>query len=81
MYIFAGSLTVLWSLVILLFVPDSPLKLGSALSGRLFNNEDRVLLALRAAGKQEEEAVGRRRWSEVRQAGADPMIWVFGAMG
>lgn len=86
MYIFAGSVTILWAFVILALVPDSPFKLGSAVSGRIFNEEDRRLLARRAQDKREGEpsdleGSGQTKWQEIGQAARDPMIWLFALMG
>lgn len=86
MYIFAGSVTIAWSFVILAIVPDSPFRLSSAVSGRIFSEEDRRLLARRAQDKSEGEptdveGAGQSRWKEIGQAARDPMIWLFGLMG
>lgn len=86
MYLFAGSVTILWAFVILALVPDSPFRLSSAISGRIFNEEDRRLLAKRAQDKSEGEpteveGAGLSRWQEIGQAARDPMIWLFALMG
>ncbi|KAK4051674.1 hypothetical protein OIO90_004624 [Microbotryomycetes sp. JL221] len=77
MYLFAGSLTILWSFVVLVFVPDSP-----TLSQRWFNDEERVILARRSRQSMI-GAIGstKIKWEQVREAALDPKIYFFMLMG
>ncbi|GAA5827780.1 hypothetical protein JCM5353_006415 [Sporobolomyces roseus] len=73
MYLFAGAWTILWALVILIFIPDSP-----RLSQRWFNDQEREILIKRSrenlSGRTE---LGKFEWSQVREAVKDLKIWCF----
>ena len=85
MYIFGGCITILWAFVILALVPDSPFRLSSAVSGRIFTEADSALLARRAREKDDGEVDGEMekgtKWKEIGEAARDPMIYVFACMG
>jgi len=72
-YLFAGAWTILWALVILIFIPDSP-----RLSQRWFNDQEREILIKRSrenlSGRTE---LGKFEWSQVREAVKDLKIWCF----
>ncbi|KAM0755064.1 MFS general substrate transporter [Meredithblackwellia eburnea MCA 4105] len=79
MYLFAGAWTILWSLVILAVVPDSP-----AASGRWFNDAERALLVERskrtmvgATGKDAQKF----KFSHLKEAVRDIKMYVFLLMG
>ncbi|GJN92671.1 hypothetical protein Rhopal_005706-T1 [Rhodotorula paludigena] len=73
MYCFAGGLTILLSLVVLLVIPDSP-----RTSGRWFSDDERQILIRRArenmSGRTELSAFD---WRQAREAVVDLKIWVF----
>lgn len=74
---FAGGLTILLSLVVLLVIPDSP-----RTSGRWFSDDERQILIRRArenmSGRTELSAFD---WRQAREAVVDLKIWVFMLMG
>lgn len=76
MYLFAGSLTILWGGVIFFLLPDSP-----SSPGRFFTADERVLLLQRA--KRNQTGLDRKpfRLSQVKEAGKDVKIWLFFLMG
>ncbi|CEQ40197.1 SPOSA6832_01764 [Sporobolomyces salmonicolor] len=71
MYLFAGAWTILWSLVVLLVVPDSP-----RTSQRWFNDQEREILMRRSrenmSGRVE---LGSFSWGQAREAALDLKIW------
>ncbi|KAI0685496.1 MFS general substrate transporter [Cytidiella melzeri] len=76
MYLFAGSITMLWSLVVLAVLPDSP-----ATSHRWFNESERAMLVSRMRGNLAGVDVRKVKWYQVREALRDYKIWLFCAMG
>ncbi|GAA5953621.1 hypothetical protein JCM21900_003365 [Sporobolomyces salmonicolor] len=77
MYLFAGAWTILWSLVVVLVVPDSP-----RTSQRWFNEQEREILMRRCrenmSGRVE---LGSFSWGQAREAALDLKIWGFMLMG
>ncbi|KAM0790032.1 hypothetical protein ACM66B_005361 [Microbotryomycetes sp. NB124-2] len=73
MYLFAGSVTILWAFIVLLLVPDSP-----ALSQRWFNEDERAILARRSKHSMI-GAIGatKIKWEQVREAATDIKIYIF----
>ncbi|GAA5825921.1 hypothetical protein JCM10212_004568, partial [Sporobolomyces blumeae] len=77
MYLFAGSWTILWALVVLVVVPDSP-----RTSQRWFSDREREILIRR----QRENLSGRVelatfQWAQAREAVSDVKVWIFMVMG
>ncbi|KZT50799.1 MFS general substrate transporter [Calocera cornea HHB12733] len=76
MYLFAGSLTLLWSAVLLAVLPDSP-----ATSHRWFSEAERRILRERMRGNLQGADSRRLKWGQVREAAGDWKVWLMGAMG
>ncbi|KZO89503.1 MFS general substrate transporter, partial [Calocera viscosa TUFC12733] len=76
MYLFAGSVTLLWSAVLLLLLPDSP-----ASSHRWFSEQERRILIGRMRGNLGGADSRRLKWAQVREAAGDWKVWLMGAMG
>ncbi|GAA5991234.1 hypothetical protein JCM11641_004028 [Rhodosporidiobolus odoratus] len=77
MYYFAGGLTIVWSFVLLLVVPDSP-----RTSGRWFNEAERAIMIRRSrenlSGRVE---LGRFNWKQAKEAATDLKLYIFLVMG
>ncbi|TNY20536.1 MFS general substrate transporter [Rhodotorula diobovata] len=77
MYCFAGGLTILFSLIVLVVVPDSP-----RTSQRWFNDDERQILIRRSrenmSGRVE---LGGFKWRQAKEAALDVKIWLFMIMG
>ncbi|BGP17937.1 hypothetical protein JCM10213_003945 [Rhodosporidiobolus nylandii] len=77
MYYFAGGFTILWSLVLLLIVPDSP-----RTSGRWFNEQERAVLVRRSrenmSGRIE---LAQFEWRHAEEAATDLKLYCFVLMG
>ncbi|KAI5477384.1 hypothetical protein MNV49_006451 [Pseudohyphozyma bogoriensis] len=77
MYLFAGAWTILWALVVLYFVPDSP-----ATSHRWFNESERAILVARTRSNMSGAVEPSKfRWSHAKEAILDVKIWIFLLMG
>ncbi|EJT96617.1 MFS general substrate transporter [Dacryopinax primogenitus] len=76
MYLFAGSLTLLWSVLLLFLLPDSP-----ATSHRWFNEKERRILLSRMRGNLAGADSRVLKWYQVREAACDWKVWLMGAMG
>lgn len=76
MYLFAGSVTIAWSFVILFFLPASPLE-----PGRLFNENEKIILLHRF----EENPWGKDRQSfsmpQFVEAILDIKTWIYLLLG
>lgn len=74
---FAGGLTILFSLIVLVVVPDSP-----RTSQRWFNDDERQILIRRSrenmSGRVE---LGGFKWRQAKEAALDVKIWLFMIMG
>ncbi|GAA5980577.1 hypothetical protein JCM5350_004353 [Sporobolomyces pararoseus] len=79
MYLFAGAWTILWSLVILFFIPDSPKK-----SQRWFNDREIEILLKRSRenlnGKVIDPLKGQFDWKQAKEAVKDLKVWIFMVM-
>ena len=76
-YIFAGSLTILWSFIVLLVLPDSPTN-----PGKFFRSpEERRLLHERLESNMTGKDQTGFKWGQVREAVGDVKIWLFLCMG
>lgn len=75
-YLVAGSITILWALIVLAVLPDSP-----ASSHRWFTEEERFILVTRMRGNVVGADVRKVKWYQVREAFQDVKIWLMGAMG
>lgn len=75
-YLAAGSITILWSLVVLAILPETP-----ATAHRLFNQEERDILVARMKGNLYGADNRRVKWYQVREAFCDFKIWLLAAMG
>ncbi|KAI0818858.1 MFS general substrate transporter [Irpex lacteus] len=76
MYLAAGSITILWSFVVLAVLPETP-----ATAHRLFNQEEREILVARMKGNLYGADNRRVKWYQVREAFCDFKIWLLAAMG
>jgi hypothetical protein len=72
-YLFAGAWTILWSLVVLFVVPDSP-----QTSHRWFNEEERKILMARSRENMT-GAIGPStfKWAHAKEAATDIKIYLF----
>jgi hypothetical protein len=73
MYLFAGAWTILWSLVVLYMIPDSP-----RTASRWFTPAERRLLVARTQSNR----TGRTElssfdWAQAKEAALDIKIWLF----
>lgn len=73
MYLFAGAWTILWSLVVLYMIPDSP-----RTASRWFTPAERRLLVARTQSNR----TGRTElssfdWTQAKEAALDIKIWLF----
>ena len=75
-YIFAGSWTMAWALVVLFFIPDSPEQ-----PGRWFNEEEKILLKNRLARNMTGKDRTRFKKEQAVEAFLDPKIWLFLLIG
>ncbi|EIN12276.1 MFS general substrate transporter [Punctularia strigosozonata HHB-11173 SS5] len=76
MYLLAGSATIVWSLIILAVLPDSP-----ASSHRWFNEEERSTLLLREKEKPSGVDSRRLRLDQALEAAKDVKVWIMAVMG
>ncbi|KAI0684268.1 MFS general substrate transporter [Cytidiella melzeri] len=70
MYLAAGSVTILWSLVVLIVLPESP-----ATSHRWFNEAERAILVARMRGSLSGVDVRKVKWYQIREALRDYKLW------
>jgi hypothetical protein len=75
-YLFAGSLTILWSLVIFIVLPDSPTS-----SHRWFNEDERRCLVQRVKGHLARADSQRLKSDQAIEALKDIKVWLMAAMG
>jgi hypothetical protein len=75
-YLLGGSMTILWSLVVFVALPDSP-----GTSHRWFNEEERAILIARMRGNLNGASVRQLKWYQIREALCDYKIWLLAAMG
>lgn len=75
-YLVAGSVTIFWSFIVLLVLPDSP-----ATSHRWFNESERAILLGRMRGNLAGADVRMVKRGQVYEALKDVKIWLMGAMG
>ncbi|PSR72625.1 hypothetical protein PHLCEN_2v11509 [Hermanssonia centrifuga] len=76
MYLVAGSATILWSVLVLAILPDSP-----ATSHRWFNEAERAILTRRMHGNLAGADVRILKKAQVWEALRDFKIWLMAAMG
>lgn len=76
MYLVAGSITIVWSLVVLAVLPDGP-----ATSHRWFNDAERAILAQRMRGSGAGADVRDIKMAQIFEALRDTKVWLMGAMG
>ncbi|EKM54882.1 uncharacterized protein PHACADRAFT_96377 [Phanerochaete carnosa HHB-10118-sp] len=75
MYLFAGSITIFWSFIVLVVLPDSP-----ATSHRWFNESERAILIGRMRGNLAGADVREIKKAQIYEAFKDVKIWLMGAM-
>jgi hypothetical protein len=74
-YIIAGAITIFWSGVLLLLLPDTPAQANRW----LFSQEECRILTNRAE-KMRDDRNGVE-WVQLKEAARDPKIWLMGSMG
>ncbi|KAK0448770.1 major facilitator superfamily domain-containing protein [Armillaria borealis] len=72
MYLFAGSWTILWSIVVLLVIPSSPNE-----PGRWFTEEEKVLLKQRLASNMTGKDQTQWKWDQILESIRDIKLWIF----
>merc|ERR1719487_875438 len=73
MFLFAGALTMVWSLVVLFMIPDSP-----RTSSRWFTPAERELLMRRTQSNQTGRTeLSTIKWRQAKEAVCDIKIWLF----
>jgi hypothetical protein len=75
-YLVAGGITILWSFVVLVVIPDSP-----AASHRWFNDAQREILLRRMKGNVAGADVRAIKKPQIVEAIRDAKVWIMGAMG
>jgi hypothetical protein len=85
-YIVAGSVTIFWSAVLFLLLPDTPSSRSPAgLERLLFTPRERELLAERGRREDSSGTNGASKagieWDQVCEAALDVKIWIMAAMG
>ena len=71
----------LWSIVVILTLPDSPASPAPPLTRRLFTPTDRAILVHRMRGNLSGADVKSLKWYQIKEAAMDWKIWLMGAMG
>ncbi|KAK0240682.1 major facilitator superfamily domain-containing protein [Armillaria nabsnona] len=72
MYLFAGSWTILWSIVVLLVIPSSPNE-----PGRWFTEAEKVLLKQRLASNMTGKDQTQWKWDQILESIRDIKLWIF----
>ncbi|KAB5594128.1 transport protein [Ceratobasidium theobromae] len=75
MYIFAGSWTITWGILLLFLLPDNPM------SARLFSLEERMLAVRRLRDNMTGVESKKFKRSQFMEAITDVKIWIFMLMG
>ena len=75
-YLAAGSITILWSLLIFAVLPETP-----ASAHRLFNERERAILVARMKSSIDGADNRTVQWYQVREAFRDFKIWLLAATG
>ena len=73
MYLFAGAWTILWSLVVLYMIPDSP----RTASRWVTPAERRLLVARTQSNRTGRTELSSFDWTQAKEAALDVKIWLF----
>lgn len=71
MFITFGGFTVLWSAVLLLFLPDSPWKM------RFLNEREKKIAVLRVMSNHTGISASHWKWKQAFSVAVDPQAWIF----
>ncbi|KAL6908790.1 major facilitator superfamily domain-containing protein [Trichoderma evansii] len=71
MFITFGGFTVLWSAVLLLFLPDSPWKM------RFLNDREKKIAVLRVMSNHTGISASHWKWKQAFSVLVDPQAWIF----
>jgi sugar phosphate permease len=74
-YIIAGAITIGWSIILVLLLPDTP-----AQAPRWLFSEEEVCM-LQARQNIHLGGPNHVEWNQVKEALLDPKVWVMAAMG
>jgi hypothetical protein len=70
-FLVCGGMTVLWGIVLLLFLPDS------ILSARFFSLEEKALLIARARLAKTGVLNKSIKWNQIREVFLDAQVWIL----
>jgi hypothetical protein len=73
-FLFCGCLTVAFSVVVFLFLPDSPMQ------ARFLKGEDKLLAIERLRMNQQGISSGEWRWDHVKEVFLDLKTWIWFAL-
>jgi len=71
LFLIVGGLTVIWGCLILVFLPDSPMR------AKCFDEETKTLILERLRVNELGVQDKRFKWEQLREAFKDPVVWLY----